>query len=45
MAWFQDKGLKKLKNTLFLVFLGFVKTMQEKENFLGIFVFSGKNDV
>ena len=45
MAWFKDKGLKKLKNALFLVFLGFVRTMQEKENFLGSFVFSGKNDV
>ena len=27
---------------LFLVLLGFVRTMQEKENFLGNFVFSGK---
>ena len=45
MARFKDKGLKKLKNALFLVFLGFVRTMQEKENFLGSFVFSEKNDV
>ena len=45
MAWFKDKGLKKLKNALFFVFLGFVRTMQEKENFLDSFVFSGKNDV
>ena len=42
MAWFKDKGLKKLKNALFLVFLGFLRTMQEKENFLGSFVFSEK---
>ena len=42
MAWFKDKGLKKLKNALFLVFMGFVRTMKEKENFLGSFVFSGK---
>ena len=34
MAWFKDKGLKKLKNALFLVFLGFVRTKQEKESFL-----------
>ena len=45
MALFKDKRLKKLKNALFLVFLGFVRTMQEKENFLGSFVYSGKNDV
>ena len=45
MVWFKDKGLKKLKNALFLVFLDFVRTMQEKENFLGSFVFFGKNDV
>ena len=45
MAWFKDKGLKNLKMLLFLVFMGFVRTMQEKEKFLGSFVFSKKNDV
>ena len=45
MAWFKDKWLKKLKIAFFFVFLGFVRTMQERENFLGSFVFSGKNDV
>ena len=42
MAWFKDKGLKNLKILYFLCFWGFIRTMQEKENFLDSFMFSRK---
>ena len=42
MAWFKDKGPKKLKNALFLVFLGGVRTMQEKKTFWVVLCFLEK---